>query len=56
MIQQKNVSNLVFIDPKVEAYQILISGISQNAEAIILDERRDGIEQITETLATKQNI
>ncbi|MEG4168643.1 MULTISPECIES: DUF4347 domain-containing protein, partial [unclassified Microcoleus] len=56
MIQQKFVSILVFIDSNVEDYQSLISGISPNAEVIILDETRDGIEQITERLAIEQNI
>src|SRR4028119_468009 len=56
MIQKKNVSTLVFIDSNVEDYQSLISGVSPNAEVIILDETLDGIEQITERLATKQNI
>src|SRR4028118_528952 len=56
MIPQKNVSSLVFIDSNVEDYQSLISGVSPNAEVIILNERLDGIEQITERLATKQNI
>ncbi|MEG4225837.1 DUF4347 domain-containing protein, partial [Microcoleus sp. N9_B2] len=56
MIQQKNVSNLVFINSNVEDYQSLISGVSSNAEVIILDETRDGIEQITERLAIEQNI
>src|SRR4028119_888995 len=56
MIQKELVSTLVFIDSKVEDYQSLISGVSQNAEVIILDETLGGIEQITERLATKQNI
>ncbi|MEG4594386.1 FG-GAP-like repeat-containing protein, partial [Microcoleus sp. F8_C2] len=56
MRQQKNVSNLVFIASNVEDYQSLISGISPNAEVMILDETLDGIEQITERLASEQNI
>ena len=56
MIQQKFVSTLVFIDSNVEDYQRLISGISPNAEVIILDETRDGIELITERLAIEKNI
>ena len=56
MIQKNVVSTLVFIDSNVEDYQSLISGISPNAEVIILDETLGGIEQITERLATKQNI
>jgi hypothetical protein len=56
MRQKRLVFHLVFIDSKVEDYQSLISGVSPNAEVIILDETLDGIEQITERLATKQNI
>ncbi|MEG3960449.1 FG-GAP-like repeat-containing protein, partial [Microcoleus sp. herbarium2] len=56
MIHRKLVSTLVFIDSNVEGYQSLISGVSPNAEVIILDERLDGIEQITQRLASKQNI
>ncbi|MEG4365363.1 DUF4347 domain-containing protein, partial [Microcoleus sp. C2C6] len=56
MIQENLVSTLVFIDSNIEDYQSLISGISPNAEVIILDETLDGIEQITERLATQQNI
>ena len=56
MIQSKKVSTLVFIDSNVEDYQSLISGVCPNAEVIILDETLNGIEQITERLATKQNI
>ena len=51
MIQRKLVSTLVFLDSNVEDYQTLISGVSPNAEVIILDETLDGIEQITERLA-----
>src|SRR4028118_2013376 len=56
MIQKKNVSTLVFIDSNVEDYQSLMSGVSPNAEVIILDETLDGIEQITERLAIEENI
>ena len=38
MLPQKKVSTLVFIDSNVEDYQSLISGLSPNAEVIILDE------------------
>ncbi|MEG4329446.1 DUF4347 domain-containing protein [Microcoleus sp. herbarium5] len=56
MIHQKLVSNLIFIESNVEDYQSFINGVSPNAEVIILDETLGGIEQITERLATKQNI
>ena len=56
MIQKKLVFHLVFVDSNVEDYQSLISGVSLNAEVIILDETLGGIEQITERLAIEQNI
>src|SRR4028118_2073232 len=56
MILKKPISTLVFIDSNVEDYQSLISGVSPNAEVIILDETLGGIEQITERLAIEQNI
>src|SRR4028118_2228206 len=56
MILKKPISTLVFIDSNVEDYQSLISGVSPNAEVIILDETLDGIEQITERLAIEENI
>src|SRR6476661_680353 len=56
MVPKRLVSSLVFIDSKVKDYQSLINGVSPNAEVIILDETLGGIEQITERLATKQNI
>ena len=56
MIPKKNVCQLVFIDSNVKDYQSLINGVSPNAEVIIIDETLSGIEQITERLATKQNI
>ncbi|MEG4104204.1 DUF4347 domain-containing protein, partial [Microcoleus sp. Pol17_C1] len=56
MTQQKNLSILVFIDSNVEDYQSLISGVSPKGKVIILDETRDGIEQITQRLAIEKNI
>jgi hypothetical protein len=53
IIHQKWDSILVFIDSNVEDYQSLINGVSPNAEVIILDETRDGIEQITEILGQR---
>ena len=53
---------LVFIDTDVENYQDLLNDIlaqseeGRNIEVILLDNERDGIEQITETLANYQNL
>ncbi|AFY82886.1 DUF4347 domain-containing protein [Oscillatoria acuminata] len=43
---------LVFIDSQVKNYQNLLQGVWENAQAIVLDELADGIEQITEVLQT----
>ncbi len=53
---------LVFIDTDVENYQELLNDIlaqdseGRNIEVIVLDNERDGIEQISEALANYQNL
>ena len=53
---------LVFIDTDVENYQELLNDIlnqddeERNIEVIVLDNERDGIEQISEALANYQNL
>ena len=53
---------LVFIDTDVENYQQLLNDIlaqgeeDRNIEVILLDNERDGIEQISETLANYDNL
>lgn len=45
-----NSSNIVFIDPRVDNFNSLLSGLKANVEAVILDSTKDGIEQITDFL------
>ncbi|WP_332962526.1 DUF4347 domain-containing protein, partial [Microcoleus sp. ARI1-A5] len=47
---------IIFIDSNVSDYQTLLGGADPQAEIVILDVNRSGIEQITETLAAKQNV
>ncbi|WP_447971265.1 LamG-like jellyroll fold domain-containing protein [Nitrospira sp. M1] len=47
---------LVFIDTSVENYQVLIEGINANAEVILLDTTRDGIEHIADILQNRRDI
>ncbi|WNM63854.1 DUF4347 domain-containing protein [Candidatus Nitrospira neomarina] len=47
---------IVFIDTRVENYQTLMDGIDPAAEVILLDARRDGIEQIAEALKDRSDI
>jgi Ca2+-binding RTX toxin-like protein len=42
--------SLVFIDSNLKEYQFLADGVHQNAEVIILDIARNGIEQINEAI------
>lgn len=46
-------SNIVFIDPMVENFTSLLSGLKKNTEAVVLDANRDGISQITEFLKAR---
>jgi Ca2+-binding RTX toxin-like protein len=50
------ISTLIVVDPTVENYQSLIDNASPNAEVLVLDATRDGIEQITEALASHTGI
>ncbi len=47
---------IVFIDTSVDDYQTLMAGIDPNAEVILLDPTRDGIEQIAEILGDRSDI
>ncbi len=47
---------IVFIDTAVDDYQTLMEGIDPNAEVILLDPTRDGIEQIAEILGDRSDI
>ncbi|MDH5775196.1 MAG: DUF4347 domain-containing protein, partial [Nitrospirota bacterium] len=47
---------IVFIDTSVDNYQTLMEGIDPNAEVILLDSTRDGIEQIAEILGERTDI
>ena len=47
---------IVFIDTGVDDYQALMEGIDPNAEVILLDSTRDGIEQIAEILGERTDI
>ncbi|WP_375513917.1 DUF4347 domain-containing protein [uncultured Nostoc sp.] len=44
--------SLVFIDMAVEDYNDLVNGVLDNAEVFVLDSTQDGVEQITEILAS----
>ncbi|MEH2107263.1 DUF4347 domain-containing protein [Nostoc sp.] len=45
--------NLVFIDAAVEDYQSLINGVIPNTEVFVIQPTQNGVEQITEILATR---
>lgn len=49
-------TRLVFIDPRVENYPSLVAGVLPNTSVVILDADQDGIEQISQVLATHQEI
>ncbi|MBN3910780.1 MAG: DUF4347 domain-containing protein [Nostoc sp. NMS1] len=47
--------SLVFIDMAVEGYQSLVKGVISNTEVFVIDPTQNGVEQITEVLATRAN-
>ncbi|NES05156.1 MAG: DUF4347 domain-containing protein, partial [Okeania sp. SIO2F4] len=48
--------SILFIDPNVEDYQILVRGTNPNIKIVILDTYRDSIQQITETLVRNRGV
>ncbi|MCP4486732.1 MAG: DUF4347 domain-containing protein, partial [Gammaproteobacteria bacterium] len=47
---------IVFLDTAVEDYETLMAGIDPNAEIVLLDTNRDGVEQIAEALEGRSGI
>ena len=52
----QNDNNIVFIDSNVEGSYGLISQKTDNTEVIVLDPNRDGIQQISEVLASEADV
>ena len=49
-------SEILFVDPSVRDYWILLNGLRKGVEVVMLDAGRDGIEQIAETLRGRHDI
>jgi trimeric autotransporter adhesin len=49
-------NQIVFIDRQLSDYQLLVAGVLPDIQVFLLDADRDGIEQITQILATQQSI
>ncbi|MDK3155472.1 DUF4347 domain-containing protein, partial [Kamptonema cortianum] len=48
--------SILIIDPSVQNYQMLLTGVLPGTETLVLDPYRDGIDQITQTLADREAI
>ena len=46
---------IIFVDTKVDDYQALLSDINPHAEVVLLDASRDGVQQIAEALAGRED-
>ncbi len=47
---------IVFVDAAVADFEMLAGGVTPDAEVILLDPQRDGIQQISEVLRQRQNV
>ncbi|WP_172642155.1 DUF4347 domain-containing protein [Cylindrospermum stagnale] len=56
LYQQPSATRLVFIDSQVEDYQSLIAGVLPETSVVVLEADRDGIEQISQVLASHQKV
>lgn len=54
--QQQRRHEIVFVDTRVENYEQLIEGIDADAEVVLLDRERDGIDQIAAHLRGRTGI
>ncbi|MGF1936166.1 MAG: DUF4347 domain-containing protein [Nostoc sp. ChiQUE02] len=54
--EKTSANRLVFIDSQVDNYQTLVTGVLQNTSVVVLDNDRDGIEQINQVLALHRGI
>lgn len=52
----KNATSIVFIDPKVDDYEMLMAGVTPGLEVVLLDDNRNGIAQITQALKGHQSL
>ncbi len=48
--------SMVFIDSGVEDLESLVKGVVKDAQVVVLDTSRDGVEQIAEVLAAQNNV
>ena len=53
---QRTAKEIIFVDPAVRDYNTLLQGVSSNADVVMLDKARDGVEQISEVLAGYQDV
>ncbi|MDZ8064833.1 MAG: DUF4347 domain-containing protein [Nostoc sp. DedQUE08] len=56
LYEQIPATHLVFIDSQVENYQSLVAGVLPNTSVVVLDPDQNGIEQISQVLATHREI
>ncbi|MBV8031020.1 MAG: DUF4347 domain-containing protein, partial [Betaproteobacteria bacterium] len=49
-------NEIVFIDTSVQGYQSLLSGVKADAQIVLLDASRDGIQQMAAFMAGQQNV
>jgi|GEM_PF-1740735 len=54
--RQKSITRLVFIDPGVADYQSLVAGVLPQTTVVVLRPDQDGIEQISQVLASYQEV
>ncbi|MEO0933082.1 MAG: DUF4347 domain-containing protein, partial [Cyanobacteria bacterium J06641_2] len=49
-------TGILFIDSSVDNYKFLLKGVVGDIETIVLDSKRDGVEQITEVLVERSRV
>ena len=51
-----SINEIVFVDTRVEGYEKILAGIDSNVQVVLLDQHRDGIEQIATYLSQQRSM
>ncbi|QGQ69966.1 DUF4347 domain-containing protein [Halomonas sp. PA16-9] len=49
-------NEVIFVDPRVDDYQTLLNGVTDDTEVILLDPSANGVEQIAQALAQRSGV
>jgi hypothetical protein len=49
-------AELIFVDPRVQDYEVLTQGLKESGDIVVLDVNQDGVRQIADSLAEREEV